>query len=163
MQIGPSSRRQHRASSDFVIGNLPEMTSFWRMSEYAFRLLAWKVTWRSPGVGVTNPSIPTFLSAVSTTRSQSAGSFMRNILLFILEVVVSLKSTPLSTQKWTCWELATCICVLSWCHSPFMADLSVRYFLRSYIFIRVCLNMTSRCHDGEAWQNIAFKVNFRLS
>ena len=34
--IGPLSRAQHRGSSDFVIGNLPEVTSFRRISEYAF-------------------------------------------------------------------------------------------------------------------------------
>ena len=59
--IGPLSRAQHRGSSDFVIGNLPEVTSFRRISEYAFCrirstiLRGWRVT-RSQSQSEEKPS-----------------------------------------------------------------------------------------------------------
>ena len=57
------------------------------------------------------------------------------LCFFGSEVAVSLKFTPLSTQTWTCWELASCVCVFSRPHSPLMTDLSVRYLLKNYILL----------------------------
>ena len=83
------------------------------------------------------------------------------------EVFVSLESTLLSTQIEICWNLPICICVFSRSHSPLMADLLVRYLLKTYIFTRVCfialLLESLKYHDGVPWQNIAFKINFRFS
>ena len=56
-------------------------------------------------------------------------------VFFGSEVAVSLKFTPLSTQTWTCWVLATCVCVFSRPRSPLMTDLSVRYLLKNYILL----------------------------
>ena len=87
-------------------------------------------------------------------------ALFRGCVSFGSKVGVSLKSTPLLTQMWTCWELATCICVFSRSHSPLLTDLSVRYLLKSYIFNSVCLNMTSRCRYGEAWKTSLSKTTF---
>ena len=123
------------------------------MSELRTRsLFTSKVTWYlTPGASMTDPSIRS--DAVLT-------KLFRGCVSFGSKVGVSLKSTPLLTQTWTCWELATCICVFSRSHSPLLTDLSVRYLLKSYIFNRVCLNMTSRCRDGEAWKTSLSKTTF---
>ena len=104
------------------------------------------------------------IPAFTWSQYHSRGSPVGNQLLYRTEAV------SFSTQTWTCWEFATCICVFSRSHSPLMADLPVRYFLKSYILIRVCFISlmllilgSSRCYDGDAWQNIALKIYFQFS
>ena len=72
-------------------------------------------------------TIPEF----TRTLYNSRGSPVGNKVLFCTDAVA------LSIQTWTCWEWATCICVFSRSHSLSMANLSVRYLLKSYILMRV--------------------------
>lgn len=108
------------------------------------------------------------------TCDQSQHSLGRSIILVFLllgsKCYLKRKPSRFSTQTWTCWEFAPCICVFSRSHSLLMANLLVRYLLKSYILIRVCFISlmllilgSSKCHDGEAWQNIALKIYFRFS
>ena len=82
------------------------------------------------------------IPAVLAKRKNSRGSREGNKANFGKEAIFSLKSTPvLSTQTWTCWKVATCTCVFSRSHSPLMADLLVRYLLKSYILVGLCFDI----------------------